>query len=212
MIREQIIIGGSGPMPPFVENLVFWAPMPENDVTDHISGISPTSDTGCSYTWDANKRMYLCETAGSISSLNAALIWNNLTLDIKPANIQQFTITGVFEFVSQNGNGYSCYIACNNYHDQSPTNIRWTNGDAGLTPSGTNRLTVVADNSEGLKKCIRYVNSTQATYQSSWNGFRTPPVSIAVGQLLNNNVGFRIYAKDIRIYNRALSAAEVAQL
>lgn len=220
MRREHIIIGGSEPMPPFVENLVFWAPMTENDVTDHISGTSPTSDTGCSYTWDANKGMYLCETTGSSSSLNAAMIWTGLNLNIAPADSQQYTITGVFEWVLGGGsyNGkYFCYMACNNYHNQSPTTIRYSNGDVedeGISPTtvGIHRLTIIADNSNGLKKMIRYEDTRLTTNKSNWGGFRTAPTSVAVGQFLNGVTSGKIYAKDIRVYNRALSASEVAQL
>lgn len=217
MIREHIIIGGSEPMPPFVENLVFWAPMTENDVTDHISGTSPASDTDCSATWDSAKGMYLLVTTGSSSSLNAALIWSNLNLNINAASSQQYTITGVFEFVSMQGNDYSCYIACNNYRNQSHTTIRYTNGDvrdAGYSAptTGIHRLTVIADNSSGLKRYYRYTDANCVTTLSNWSGFRTAPDSIAACQLLNNNIAMSIYAKDIRIYNRALSASEVAQL
>lgn len=203
---------------PFAENLVFYAPLTEGDVSDHISGVSPTSDSGCSYTWNAEKGMYLCETSGGETSLNAAMIWDGLSLNIAPASSQQYTITGVFEFVSADGrNGkYLCYMACNNYHNQNPTCVRYTNGDVqeeGYSiQNGVHRLTVIADNSGGSMKLIRYEDTRLTTNKANWNAFRTAPTSVALCQFLNFITVGKIYAKDIRVYNRALSASEVAQL
>lgn len=218
MIREEVILESSPITPgiPFYENLVFWAPLTEGDLTDNVGGGSPTSDTGCTATWNAEKGMYLLNTTGTNSSLNAALIWSNLNLNIANTS-QQYTITGVFEFVSKQGNDYSCYIACNNYHNQNLTCVRFTNQDvrdAGYTApnTGIHRLTAIADNSGGLKKYYRYTDASLVSNISNWSGFKSAPNSIALCQLLNNNTAMSIYAKDIRIYNRALSAAEVAQL
>lgn len=217
MKRENVQISGSVlPDIPFAENLVFYAPLTYGDLTDHISGTSPTTDTQCSCTWDSSKEMYLLSANGA-NNFRCALNYTNLSLQITEKSTQQFTVTGIFEWVSKNGNNFEAFYSVSNQKQSSNTCLRWTCGDVtkydgGKHFTGIKRLTAIVDNSSGQGTYIRYEDNELVTNFGSWSNIKNPPNSVGICQLLINQYAFSCYAKDVRVYNRALSAAEVAQL
>lgn len=56
------------PLPPFYENLVFWAPLTEGDLTDHISGASLVANQNASITWDSAEGAYKFDLPTSVPS------------------------------------------------------------------------------------------------------------------------------------------------
>lgn len=208
------------PLPPFAENLVFWAPLTEGDLTDHISGVSPTTDAGCSVTWDANKGMYKlrCYSSSNYSYVAALHYVVGEIIDLNTLNRDGFTITLFMQEISYSGNHYSAYASANGlkevFGSGSVANDNAYMYVCGARFSGTtvkqdNRITVVCNN-----QVIRYYYNGVLSLESGWSFIndKSGIYSISVCQKHSNNTEMTIFAKDVRIYNRALTASEVAQL
>ena len=67
---------------PFRESLVFYAPLTQGDLSDHVSGVKPTTDSGCSYVWDDAKQMYLFETSTNTSSWECCLKYRGMGMGL----------------------------------------------------------------------------------------------------------------------------------
>lgn len=91
---------------PFAEDLIFWAPLTEGDLTDHISGVTGEIQNGTTVTWDSSKGMYLIDTTRVSSTTWSGGLWFpnsiNLTKDTP------FTIYIEAETSYSNGNGWEC--------------------------------------------------------------------------------------------------------
>lgn len=204
----------------FSENLVFYAPLRFGDLTNHYNGASPTIDEDCSCTWDNNKGMYLLSvTNGSNNTYKCALNYScpEMSSLFSSGAYQQITVTGLFEWVSHIGDNNEAFFSVSNKKQSSNTNLTWTCGGTtkyGLSqhPVGIHRLTAVLDDSTYEQICIRYEDNEVVYSMSPWPFQKNAPDSVGICQLLNNQTAFSCYAKDVRVYNRALSAAEIAQL
>ena len=107
--------GGSQPIP-FEEDLIFYAPLTQGDLTDHVSGTTGQLLTDTTMTWDANKGMYLFHTSNpgygdSISSSNGGLYFSNVTEHTKTNITVAFTAE---QYSATNGNGYDAVIMYGN--------------------------------------------------------------------------------------------------
>lgn len=212
MRREyEVAERGAVDMPPFADNLVFWAPLDNGDVTDHISGKSPSSDSGCGYEWDENKGMYLLHAVGSSSSCYTALKYSNLNLfenghehtlviDVDENNSWfSSTYTNRYNImigspIRTSSNGVSTYI-CHYRYSTSYTPMVGTHRYVMVVKSGTWKFY-----KDGV--LITSLSSTGVS-----NG-----KSVAICQLNTNNSRNYIWAKNARIYNKAFSDEEVRQL
>lgn len=201
------------PLPPFYENLVFWAPLTEGDLTDHISGVSPTTDTGCGYEWDADKGMYKLTSSGNSSSRYGALKYSGLNMRL--ADGQDITFVLDFEEVSGNGNGYNVIFGVPATTVQIPdiayiTHYRYTSQTNYNNVMGYGRYACVYSGTT----CKFYKDGILKNTVSSakWSMIKFSANTASICQLNTNNTEYTMYGKNARIYNRALSASEVAQL
>ena len=203
------------PLPPFADNLVFWAPLTEGDLTDHISGVEPTTDAGCSVTWDAEKQMYKFYANGSSSSYKASARYGSLDMGMLDGDAVTLVID--VEEISYSGNHYSpmlCtpdgIVESQGFNSARVNNVYYHSGiDLEL-----HRYSVVFERKIGAGKfnVIRYQDGIHK-HTTQW----TAPLKLSdniatICQLNNGNTLYSIYAKNARIYNRELTAEEVAQL
>lgn len=206
---------------PFAEDLVFYAPLTQGDLTDHISGVTGTSGSGVSIVWDSSKEMYLLSVNSTY--YNGALVWRGLTLyDTNDIVYEKgITITALIQFSAQTGNNYSAFYACDDlsttYYTGSERpdsfnvytcKARYGSNDIS---SSVHRLTTTWNKANGIKW---YIDNTVAGSNSNWSNKTTQrhPDSFSLCQLHSNNTRLVLYISDVRIYNRILSASEVAQL
>ncbi len=207
---------------PFAENLVFYAPLTEGDLTDHISGKSPSTDSGCCVTWNSTYNMY--ELYCSSGNYMAALRWVGLSLYDAGHNISTdgLTVTARMKFVSQSGNNYSAFYSCDSLKDtfgQYKNNMAYLyNCNARYDTSGLgsdiNRLTTTLTRS-GSGNLKFYKNSTLAKSMDWAAGnisATRAPDTLSLCEMHTNNTNMTILISDVRVYNRVLSASEVAQL
>lgn len=214
MKRGHIILGNE-PLPPFSEDLVFWAPLTNGDLTDHISGVTPTTDSGCTVSFDTNKNMYLLTTTGTSSSYKAALRYTSLNLGMADGDGVTLVIDAAEK--SYSGNHYSAMLSTPSVQVESqgknPARISIVYFHSSLdTQLHRYALTCspkIGTNNFTLK---RYCDGV-LKHTSSWNGiipFTQNVVTMC--QLNSNNTAYSIYVLNARIYNREMSASEVAQL
>ena len=214
----------SGPDVPFAENLVFYAPLTEGDLTDHISGKSPSTDSGCTVTWNSTYNMYQLYCSGG--AYRAALRWVGLTLYDAGHNISTdgLTVTAKIKFISQSGNNYSALYSCDSLKDTFGQytrnkaylyncNYRYGSSGTGLG-SNVNQLTTTLVRS-GSPNIKWYKNSTLAN-STNWDtaniSTTRAPDTLSLCEMHTNNTNMTILISDVRVYDRALSDSEVAQL
>ena len=207
---------------PFAENLVFYAPLTEGDLTDHISGKSPSTDSGCSVTWNSTYNMYQLYCYGG--DYRAALRWVGLSLYDTGHNIRTdgLTVTANIKFISQSGNNYSAFYACDSLKDtfgQYASNRAYLylcNARFGTSGVGSdiNRLTTALSYG-GSNNLKFYKNSSLAT-SMNWGASEISasraPDTLGLCERHTNNTNMTILISDVRVYNRVLSASEVGQL
>lgn len=205
MRREYGMIGGGEDTPPFAENLVFWAPLKHGDLKDHISGVDPISDSGCSITWDAAKQMYKFYAYGAEKS---AANYNGVRLGL--SNNSPLTMFIILEEVALIGNNYEGMIG-------TP---RYVAGSASLYM----RHYAFSQSSQPIRELNRYVLVYNgSTFKSYKNGalvatnnisdtIRLTNNIVQICLLPRNNTSYTFYAYDARIYNRVLTDQEIAQL
>ena len=211
MKREDFIKSG-GSLPPFSENLVFWAPLEEGDVTEVLHGITPTTDSGCSFVFDANKQMYRLNASGGSSSYRGALKYSNVGMGM--GNNHECTIVIDVEEISISGNRYSAMIATpiiqNNISITYCCNARYFNS---INKNLHRYVAVYGGLNQGEQNTFeRCYYDGILCYDAVWQGLPIANDSVSLCQLHRNNTQYSIYAKNARVYNKAFTTEEVAQL
>lgn len=205
---------------PFVENLIFHTPLTEGDLTDHVSGVSPTPGTG-GCTWDSAYDAYRIFTTAEYQH---CLIYNIPDgIDFKSSENYNFSIyTKIFI------NSYNGTIDYAILYD----GINWPTSNNSYSIGETHRYNTSTDNpitkNAWHEICMaRYEDNTffyvdkalsRTTQTSQYAAFNISDAvaknkhkNLAVGTSIYN-YKFNIYIKDLRIYDRALSASEIVQL
>lgn len=236
MRREYIKSGGDTPLPPFSENLVFWAPLTQGDLSDHISSEVGVSSSGCSATWDSSEGMYLLSAATTDTygrgHNSDALRYNSAALR---ANLNGTQTTGMTVYMllkehtyvpGTNGQyGVSRYFSCSDMYDIWETSPRMNVlvDGARLRQSqiDTTKLWKVAVVYNPSARLLTFYDNGSPMYTAAWTD--TPAAPLSVGLCSKNGHGtsttsgyntksFSAYVADVRIYNRQLTASEVTQL
>jgi hypothetical protein len=102
MRRDDFLKTGGPDLPPFAENLVFWAPLTNGDLTDHISGASLLCDSRVSYLWDTNENCYKFTMASDLQSGRGAY-FNGVTYPFgSDINSMRCTFVADIKMVSNN--------------------------------------------------------------------------------------------------------------
>lgn len=236
MRREYMKSGGDTPLPPFSENLVFWAPLTQGDLSDHISGEVGVSSSGCSATWDSSEGMYLlsAETTDTYGRghNSDALRYNSSTLR---ANLNGTQTTGMTVYMlfkehtyvpGTNGQyGVSRYFSCSDMYDVWETSPRMNVlvDGARLRQSqiNTTKLWKVAVVYNPTARQLSFYDNGSLLHTSSWTDAPSAPLSVGLCSKNGhgtsttsgyNTKSFSAYVQDVRIYNIQLTASEVTQL
>lgn len=190
---------------PFAEDLVFYAPLTEGDLTDHVNNLQGKVRTTAFITWDSSVGMYLIDSPQK-NYLNGGIYWELPQPMMKP-----WTIYCRCNFITSSGNNYSGIAGLINTttgSDYFLTGYRATLS-SNPTPFEADLCMVVktVDNNpsiffyrDGVLKKTEHWTSTVG-----WN-------QVIVGTGSNGSTNTKMYVKDVRIYNRVLSVSEVAQL
>lgn len=206
-MKREHIISGTEPLPPFSENLVFYAPLTNGDLTDHISGTSGSSLGGASVAWNALNDAYVLTT-----NTGASLSYQLDTPSMMPdsytvvADVKVAQATTTFYIMAP-----GTYGGTNSY-----PNLGTHNFGISSDLSNWHRVVSVCDKTQ-LKQYF-YLdsnlyntvnrNSSHMVWSSNWMGALSSNLSLGVYYGYSG----KAYLKDVRIYNRAFTASEVAQL
>lgn len=207
---------------PFYENLIFYAPLSEGDLKDHVSGNSFVPKTGASVTYDSTKDMYLFNKQNASCIVCNGL---NLNIDFSQQSFSNARFTIFFECQFSRiyiGTGNASMVSLGTDYAERLPNTSYSNFTNTRRLSSYNlafdeqyKIAIVMDRGA----CKLYVNGTLTDYPDAgpydWYDsydFRKANNGVFVngGNWSGNDGGG--YYKDIRIYNRALTAEEVAQL
>ncbi len=216
---------------PFWEDCVFYAPLVQGDTTDHISGTNITVNNNyASLTYDSIEAAYLfnATTAGYYSKF----YWDNLNLGIihedrtdnvytvlcemkivsatQKAQLRALPIAGIL-------NGRSNYVF--GFFSDLRTFYGVTSTTGNIPDGGVWRKYAIVKNFGLTDSCTYYVDLTAGSVntgyceKSSSLTFQDANRRVTVMSDYNNNnqIG-KVYLRNIVIYNRALTAAEIAQL
>lgn len=214
MRREHAIIGGGAPLPPFAENLVFWASLTEGDLTDHVSSLVPNGQGTA--TWDAQKSMYLLDSTQNnqwkaalrytknggfpINSIDGHSIYLRIQLI---SNTTDYEVFAACTSIYIRNNGWSSLKECFGYINQVVSGVQ--------VDGQTHSVCFTAK--AGEWKCytdglLVYTGQGYTAAQQE-----NPPTQLDVcATNTGSNRRIKLYARDVRLYNRILTASEVAQL
>ncbi|MCR4964872.1 MAG: LamG domain-containing protein [Bacteroidales bacterium] len=203
MSRRHNILTGED-LPPFSENLVFWAPLTQGDLTDHVSGVTLSVPYG-SVTWDAGSQGY--KIYGPNSAKKYVGAWMNLSLGFDITNLG-YTLS--FELYSWS----AVWIipACLGGRTFAQ------NVNIGATNNTWQRITNVLEPYDGVNVHYshQYLNGVDKFPYSRGTspvaGNSSTNLQVELNTRGDNNLNYTYVMRNITIYNRALSASEVAQL
>lgn len=228
MPRRELILPGGKTIPPsvkFQENMVFYAPLNKGDLTDWISGETGATSQDASVVWDDNVGMYLLSFNSTLLGHDCtALRFTSPQLQANLSGIEsRCTVFMILKEVSVVGGYRSCrYFSCDTMKDvweRSPrSNIcidpRWM----GQSAIDFNLKTIALVVENGRQRC--YVNGHYVT-DDQWADSLATPVSLGIcdknGHQTDTSSSYNVsqcslYVKDVRVYNRTLSASEIAEL
>lgn len=205
--------GGNLPDVPFAENLVFYAPLTEGDLTDHISGTLATTDSNCTYQWDDLIGMYKLKARSSQNGTNypSALKWSIPSMNLTQG--QALTLVIDVKEIHVNGNYYAPMISVPSMSQQGGAYIctaRYVNNQLIST---LHRYCVSCSAFNGSNFTLKWYKDGVLKQSGTWlHNYSYNNNTVSVCQLHINNSEYQIYAKNVRVYNRELTASEVAQL
>lgn len=216
--REHYISQGGIP---FQESLVFWAPLTENDLTDHISGSTLSVYSPGGLSWDSNEGMYLFDGYAPASTYKTLFSWEGLDLDVtKPVTSTNMhhTIHSTIRFTNTRTIYTRCfptfaYIAgINNYSYVCMFVAAVYNYT--FSDNQVYKCTEVI-NGNTVSLYVNGIKTNTQGFNGSGNMNRTQlgtTFNLYPLHQGNRDQGGLSYNKDIRVYNRPLSDSEVAQL
>ena len=209
------------PPNPYVEWLkslgcVFYAPLVENDTSDWISGQYPTTDTGCTVTWDANQGMYNLYSRRNGQNYGALNWRSGLNLSFSNGDAGSALIT--VKEIAMSGNGYNAMITSPNLYGRNTSNenliwicqARYQSG----TNTGLHKYAITYPQNDGLSPVgIKFYRDGTLIRTANWTlqtcvGYNT----VGVCQANINNTYYQIYAKDAMVFNRVLTQSEIQMI
>lgn len=220
MPRRDLFKTRALPDVPFAENLVFYAPLTQGDLTDHVSGISPVTDSHCYVAWDWEEGAYLLKIEadgnnGRYPYRLACLKWTNFGMGLSHGNA--VTVCCDVREISIAGNGYSAMISTPelNCKDNPSTayncHARYASSSS-QSISSWHRYVGVFYSSDNNRQVYWFKDGIY-TKQYNWNAdLDVEYDSVADCQLHLNNSSYEIYARNALVYNRALTSQEIAML
>lgn len=206
---------------PFAEDLIFYAPLTQGDTTDHISGQDIHIRHAGALTWDNAEGAY--KFSGSYAEFYSQFYWSNLSLglNVSSANTVEYTMYSKIKIVSAVDITYSRFFPsvgrtdgsgryvgsplfqCTSFYFTSYTSSHWYEFVGSIANNVGNN----------------YVDKILARTTTSGYGVSGLPASdmnkyVSIFPIYNINGAHSgvAYVRDVRFYNRALTAAEIAQL
>lgn len=207
---------------PFADDLIFYAPLTQGDTTDHISGQDIHIRHAGALTWDNAEGAY--KFNGSYAEFYSQFYWSNLSLgiDVTSANTVEYTMFAKVKIVSANTDIYYCrFLPSAGRTDGSGryTGSPLYQGSSFYFSSYISSHWYEFAGSNANNVANNYIDKTLARtttigYQVS--GLPASDINKYVSIFPTYNVSGAnsgvAYVKDVRFYNRALTAAEIAQL
>lgn len=214
-MRRQVFEKGGGGIP-FAANLIFYAPLTENDLTDHVSG-EALHTKSTSVTWNSQYGMYNIQKSGTGGAYFQNL---NLGLPFTSSDFSQVSCTCIFDFILTNSSDakYANLVGLAKGYYNSTANHRFPLFfmkfvSPAITVNVKYQMAWTLNN--GVFKF--YIDGNEINLNSPYSAADSfdynecnTYVSLATGNWSGNNGGGCF--GNIRIYDRALTASEVAQL
>ncbi len=208
-------------LPPFAENLVFWAPLTEGDLTDHISGVElkHTDESYVKYDSSMNAYQFFKKRKPDYNGWDTSILFDavNFPKGLKKEATQGYTITALCKRSYIQKYNYPPYVVLGLYtnNDTWRPSIAFSNDEPSSIKEQFARRTFVYDN--GIAK--RFINGELVLQGNSESLANYISQNTDVGNYIGVNLdrdgkdtNQKPWIADIRIYNRALTASEVAQL
>ena len=204
--------GGNLPDVPFAENLVFYAPLTEGDLTEHISGTVPTQSQDSYCEWDETIGMYKLRAYSSKNGTDfpSALKWSIPSMNLTQG--QALTLVIDVKEIYVYGNYYAPMISVPSMSQQGGAyicNARYINKQLLST---LHRYCISCSAFNGSNFSLKWYQDGVLKQSGTWaQNYSYNNNTVSVCQLHTNNSEYQIYAKNVRVYNRELTASEVAQ-
>ena len=205
----------SGPDIPFSENCIFYAPLTQGDLTDHISGQSLIYNSN-KVTWDSTKGMY---RFGAVKKANDMYFPVDISNSI-PNN--QYTILLDAQPISYGGYVYPVFVCVGGYSDSSSTTAgAWRISLASMNQissrSSRQYLSITINGNNGVYKSItnntvrQYYTTTvgEGQWVQNWNSLMKSRIVINASR--HDSYIYDVVVKDIRIYNFCLTDSQLLQ-
>mgnify|MGYP003408262231 FL=1 len=209
--------GGNLPDVPFAENLVFYAPLTEGDLTDHITGNTLNYTQGLQ--WDSAMGMYKFDKVDKAYEMyydvNLVDIVGDYTLvcEYKPSSISRYNYPVVLILGS--------YAESDEWRPGIASNSSDTSGERAeqrlrisTYSIETKTALVYMINGQGdVEFLCDYGNQTNTIcIPDNWNSSNKCRTRLSVCPKRDHNDTMAVWIKDIRIYNRFFTPEEIAQL
>lgn len=218
MKREHKVI--SEQLPPFSSNLIFWAPLGKDDLTDHISGVTGYALNAPSgnLTWTDNVGAYRFYCT---SRYQNALIFPVTNYKQRFGSSDDITYSVDIRKISSIVYHFTAGYAKNgddNVYDYGYPMFHLNSYQSQVSTSQFDKFTWVVRYSDLSIKLYKnstliYNNSTPSdsiyfprNYRTNWWD------SLTLIGVLGGNYTTNAYFKDMRVYNRAFTASEVVEL
>lgn len=215
-MRREHTPSSTMPNVPFAEDLLFYAPLANGDLKDYVSGVSPTLQNDTNISWDTSKNMYLLESNPGTTGYYVSPLYYDVDLPISDFG----NLTIVIDVINvQMGNQYCAHVLTPSWSDIGKNYVCAFMRQYGYgSPDNALHRYVASSNFTSSSGSISFYKDgvfSHSTNKAEWVGSTSKPLydknSVAIC-MANDTSTFKIYAKNCRIYNRSMTAAEVAQL
>lgn len=209
--------GGNIQDVPFAENLVFYAPLTEGDLTDHISGNTLNYTQGLS--WDSAMSMYkfgkVAQTYEMYYDVNLVGIVGDYTLvcEFKPEETHRYNYPSVLILGS--------YAQSDEWRPGIVSNSSDTSGERAMQrmriwtysiQTQTAKVYMINGQGECEYLCDYGGPTNTICIPDNWNSSNKCRTRVSVCPKRDHNDTIAAWIKDIRIYNRFFTPEEIAQL
>lgn len=205
-MNRRRLLSSEPPPIPFWDDCVFYAPLNTADNSDIISGVVPTIDSGSTAYYDANKKMWRLRANNGNKS---ALRYTGLDMGLSVG--QEITMVIDIEEIAMY-DVYQSLFATPPYNAGNCAYIRHDRYSSSTSPlSGRFCVTQTYRNSSG--QWANFYKDGVFVRQVSWGNPNINTNIITICETASSSGRYyEVYASNARIYNRAMSAEEVANL
>lgn len=194
---------------PFADNLVFYAPLSKGNLSDRISGVQPTTEDGCTVNWDEQLKAYRLEA--TYTDRQSALLYGGLNL----GKIQDgVTIHLTASIVEDNGNKYSAFCTIPDFKTVGTDTACYICSAryAEITSEPATYTLTMGMIQDGQIHGVFYKNA-EFEKEVVWSACYSSEIhTLSVCEINHNCTNLKMYAKDVRVYNRILTPNEIKQL